>query len=275
VTLRGGQRLRDPRRPQEQVVEAALAGGKPLGLTIAWGLAPSPSLYCCSFCLKADFEVKTLCAGHGSIFADECVEDRRAYMTGRTPKRATAFGVGQVMPYKTSWVSGSRYGAAAMQGFLLLQLLILLVVANGTAIVAKKLLGDAFARPLDCGALFVDGQPIFGPTKTIRGIVVSILATSICAALIGLGWEVGTLVATFAMVGDLLSSFVKRRLHLASSSMAVGIDHVPESLFPLLASRLLLPLSILDIVAGVSIFVLGALILSPLLFKLNVRDEPH
>ena len=119
-----------------------------------------------------------------------------------------------------------------MQGSLLLQLLILLVVANGTAVVAKKLLGTAFGRPLDGGALFVDGQPIFGPSKTIRGIVVSVLATSICAALMGLGWEVGTLIATFAMAGDLFSSFVKRRLHLASSSMAIGLDHIPESLFP-------------------------------------------
>ena len=107
-----------------------------------------------------------------------------------------------------------------MHGSLLLQLLILLVVANGTAVVAKKLFGGAFARPLDGGALFVDGQPLFGPSKTIRGIVVSILATSICAVLMGLGWKVGTLIATFAMTGDLFSSFVKRRLHLASSSMA-------------------------------------------------------
>ena len=163
---------------------------------------------------------------------------------------------------------------AVMQGSLLLQLLILLVVANGTAVGAKKLLGAAFARPLDGGALFVDGQPIFGPSKTIRGIVVSVLATSICAVLIGLGWEVGTLVATFAMAGDLFSSFVKRRLHLPSSSMAIGLDHIPESLFPLLASRLLLPLSIFDIVAGVMIFVAGALILSPLLFKLNLATSP-
>jgi len=162
-----------------------------------------------------------------------------------------------------------------MQGSLLLQLLILLVVANGTAVGAKKLLGAAFARPLDGGALFVDGQPIFGPSKTIRGIVVSVLATSVCAALIGLGWEVGILVATFAMAGDLFSSFVKRRLHLASSSMAIGLDHIPESLFPLLASRMLLPLSILNIVGGVTIFVVGALIVSPILFRLNLRDEPH
>jgi hypothetical protein len=162
-----------------------------------------------------------------------------------------------------------------MHASLLLQLLILLVVANGTAVVAKKLVGAAFARPLDGGALFLDGQPVFGPSKTTRGIVVSVLATSVCAALMGLGWEIGALIATFAMAGDLFSSFLKRRLHLASSSMAIGLDHIPESLVPLVASQLLLPLSILDIVVGTTIFVVGALIVSPLLFRLNVRDEPH
>ncbi len=162
-----------------------------------------------------------------------------------------------------------------MQVLLLLQLLILLVVANGSAVAAKKLFRGTLARPLDGGALFVDGRPVFGPTKTIRGVVVSVLSTAICATLMGLGWRVGVLIATFAMAGDLFSSFVKRRLDLAPSSMAIGLDHIPESLFPLLASRLLLPLSILDVMAGATIFVVGALILSPLLFKLNLRDEPH
>jgi CDP-2,3-bis-(O-geranylgeranyl)-sn-glycerol synthase len=162
-----------------------------------------------------------------------------------------------------------------MQYFLLLELLTLLVVANGAAVGAKKLLGAASARPLDGGALFLDGQPVFGPSKTIRGIVASVLATSICAALIGLGWQVGALIAIFAMAGDLFSSFVKRRLHMASSSMAIGLDHIPESLFPLLASRLLLPVSMLEIVVGVTIFVVGGLVLLPILFKLNLRDEPH
>ena len=96
-----------------------------------------------------------------------------------------------------------------MQGSLLLQLLILVVVANGTAVVAKKLLGTAFGRPLDGGAVFVDGQPIFGPSKTIRGVVVSVFVTSISASLMGLGWGMGVLIATFAMAGDLFSSFVK------------------------------------------------------------------
>jgi CDP-2,3-bis-(O-geranylgeranyl)-sn-glycerol synthase len=57
--------------------------------------------------------------------------------------------------------------------------------------------------------------------------------------------------------------------------MAIGLDHIPESLFPLLVIRSLLPLSILGVVVGVTIFVIGALILSPLLFKLKLRDEPY
>jgi hypothetical protein len=88
-----------------------------------------------------------------------------------------------------------------MQASLLLQLLILLVVANGAAVVAKKLLGDALGYPLDGGALFFDQQSIFGPAKIIRGVVASLLATSLCAALMGLGWGLGALVAAFTMAG--------------------------------------------------------------------------
>ena len=97
---------------------------------------------------------------------------------------------------------------AVMHVFLLLQLLILLVVANGAAVAAKKLLGAKFDRPLDGGALFVDGRPILGSAKTIRGILASVLATSICASLIGLGWEIGALIAALCRTD--------RRSHLGS-----------------------------------------------------------
>jgi CDP-diglyceride synthetase len=162
-----------------------------------------------------------------------------------------------------------------MQAILILQLLILLAVANGTAVVAKKVLGDAFARPLDGGAVFVDGRPLFGPTKTIRGIVLSLLATPLSASLMGLEWKVGALVAIGAMAGDLFSSFVKRRLGLPPSSMAIGLDQIPESLFPLIAARMLIPVTLLDIVAVVTIFFVGELIFSRILFKLHLRDRPY
>jgi hypothetical protein len=56
------------------------------------------------------------------------------------------------------------------------------------------------------------------------------------------------------MAGDLFSSFLKRRLNLPPSSPALGLDQVPESLFPLLACRYSLPLTPIDIVFGVGIF---------------------
>jgi CDP-diglyceride synthetase len=158
---------------------------------------------------------------------------------------------------------------------LILQLLVLLTVANGTPVAAKKILGDRWAYPLDGGMVLADGRPLFGPSKTIRGIVLAVLATSGVAALTGLGWNVGALVGGVAIAGDLLSSFLKRRLGMPSSSMALGLDQIPESLFPLLACRLLLPLSIADIAIAALAFVAGELILSPLLHKLNLRDRPY
>ena len=162
-----------------------------------------------------------------------------------------------------------------MQIFLILQLLILLAVANGTPVLAKTILGDRLARPLDGGTVFVDGRPLFGPAKTIRGIVLALLATPLAAALMGLPWRLGALVAALAIAGDLFSSFVKRRLGLPSSSMALGLDQIPESLFPLLAARLLVPVSFLDVIVGVAIFFAGELVLSRILFHLNLRDRPY
>lgn len=165
--------------------------------------------------------------------------------------------------------------AGDMQSDLILQLLILLAVANGTPVVAKLILGQTFAQPLDGGALFLDGRPLLGPSKTIRGVVLAVLATTAAGALIGLGWEVGALVGMVAMLGDLASSFLKRRMGLPPSARAIGLDQIPESLFPLLACRLLLPLTLFDITAAAILFLVGELVLSRLLFKLKLRDRPY
>ena len=131
-----------------------------------------------------------------------------------------------------------------MQPLLVLKLLVLLAVANGTPVLAKSLLGDRLARPLDGGAILGDGRPLFGPSKTILGVVLALIATPLAAALMGLSWQLGVVLAALAVAGDLLSSFVKRRMGLASSSMAIGLDQIPESLLPLLGVRLFVPLSL-------------------------------
>ena len=162
-----------------------------------------------------------------------------------------------------------------MQLLHILQILVLLTFANGTPIVAKKIFGSRFALPLDAGIIFFDGRPVFGASKTMRGTVVSILITSAIAPFIGLDLTIGAIVASSAMAGDLFSSFVKRRLNFPPSSQALGLDQVPESLFPMLACRDALSLTIADIALGVGIFFIGELILSRLLFRAHLRDEPY
>jgi hypothetical protein len=162
-----------------------------------------------------------------------------------------------------------------MQYLSVLQLLILVTLANGSPVIAKRIFGRHLAQPLDGNIKFVDGRPLFGASKTIRGIAVSILVTSAAAPLLGLELKIGLVVAITAMAGDLLSSFLKRRLGLPPSSKAVGLDQVPESLFPLLACRQVFSLSGLDIAAGTALFVVGELLLSPVLFRLRIRDRPY
>ena len=117
-----------------------------------------------------------------------------------------------------------------MHPLLIAQLLTLLAVANGTPIIVEKLLGKFLAFPIDGGATLADGKPVFGSSKTLRGLALSILATTGFAPLIGLNWRIGALVAATAMLGDLLSSFLKRRMGLAPSCQAIGLDQIPESL---------------------------------------------
>lgn len=162
-----------------------------------------------------------------------------------------------------------------MQPALVLQLLILLALANGTPVLAKKILGARLALALDGGGKFVDGQPVLGASKTIRGILLAILVTAAGAAVIGFGWKLGALVGVVAMAGDLFSSFLKRRLRLPAASRATGLDQVPESLFPLLVCRRMLSLTIWDIVVAVAVFFIAEVFLSRLLYRLRLRDQPY
>jgi len=124
-----------------------------------------------------------------------------------------------------------------MQWRLVFKIVVLLTIANGLPIIGGKLFGTQFDQPVDRGVIFVDGRPVFGQSKTIRGVVLSLLATTASARVLGFAWVCGLVVASVSMSGDLISSFLKRRLSLPPSSRATGIDQIPESLLPTMASR--------------------------------------
>ena len=155
------------------------------------------------------------------------------------------------------------------------QLLVLLAIANSAPIAGKRLCGKRFSTPLDGGLNFFDGRPLFGPSKTVRGILLAVLSASLCAPLVGLDWRTGALIGSLAMVGDLFSSFLKRRMNRPSSSRATGLDQVPESLFPALACRHILSLSAVDIALCVLLFFAGEIVFARLFYKLGFRDRPY
>lgn len=158
---------------------------------------------------------------------------------------------------------------------LVLELLILLGLANGTPVAVNRLLGTRWNWPLDGGLKLPDGQPLFGASKTVRGIATAILATAVGACALNLGWQLGVVVGAAAMLGDLFSSFWKRRMRLNAGSRATGLDQIPESLLPALVARQALSLSAIDIAATTVIFMLAEMALSVLFFRLHLRERPY
>jgi CDP-2,3-bis-(O-geranylgeranyl)-sn-glycerol synthase len=91
----------------------------------------------------------------------------------------------------------------------------------------------------------------------------------------GFPFQLGIWIGSTAMLGDLFSSFIKRRLDVPSSGKATGLDQIPESLFPLLAVRVELGLDLSSVIGLVAAFVLVDLVLSRLLFQLHIRQKPY
>jgi CDP-2,3-bis-(O-geranylgeranyl)-sn-glycerol synthase len=128
-----------------------------------------------------------------------------------------------VYNFNNSKFKGSWSKKSLMIDFVALILFVLPVyVANGIPVV----LGGG-AR-LDMNRKFIDGKPIFGSGKTIRGFVAGVLGGAVAAGLItalfplsffvysGYQFLGGLMMALGAMVGDTAGSFFKRRLGIES-----------------------------------------------------------
>ncbi|HET6472329.1 MAG TPA: CDP-archaeol synthase [Pseudomonadales bacterium] len=154
-------------------------------------------------------------------------------------------------------------------------LLLLVGAANTAPLVAKKLFGSRWAAPLDCGVVLPDGAPLFGASKTVRGALVGVLAPTLLAPLVGHTLVDGCIVGIGAMTGDLLSSFLKRRMHLPPSGRAVGLDQLPEVLLPAWLARDAFALSGVDIALTGALFFVLEVVLAKVAFRIRLRDRPY
>lgn len=156
-----------------------------------------------------------------------------------------------------------------------LSLLALLFACNGAPIVARLLFAGHFASPIDFGVRAWDAQPLLGRSKTWRGLLSSMLAGIVGGMLFNLGWDFGMLFGSLVMLGDLLASFVKRRLRLAPSDQALGLDQLPEALLPLAYASTVLPLGIAHVVGLSVAFAALSLAVSGPLYRWHIRKRPY
>ena len=133
----------------------------------------------------------------------------------------------------------------------------------------------ALDAPLDGGLRFFDGRPLLGSSKTVRGLVAAVATATLGAAALGIPLSAGALIGAAAMSGDALSSFVKRRLGIASSARATGIDQILEALLPLLAVQGLLQLSPALIIGRTLAFFALEIPLARWTYRRGLRDKPY
>ena len=157
----------------------------------------------------------------------------------------------------------------------LFHLLILIMAANGSTILFRHLFKNKFNWAIDGGKRFSDDYRILGDSKTWRGLLAALIITPIMAILLSYSFTTGLLVAVYAMLGDMSSSFIKRRLGMVSSSRALFLDQIPESLLPAIFLRYEFGLDWQSIGILLMLFIILELILSYLLFKLGVRRRPY
>ena len=158
---------------------------------------------------------------------------------------------------------------------LLLKLLVLLIVANGTPILIRRIMGSRLNFPVDAHKNWIDQRPLLGSSKTWRGLISSIAVTTVAGLLLSFHWSIGFIIAAGAMAGDLLSSFIKRRIGIATHDMAIVIDQVPESLVPLLLVAGTLSLTGMEILVLTFAFFIIELLLSKILYRLHIRNRPY
>ncbi len=157
----------------------------------------------------------------------------------------------------------------------IIQVLLLLLTANGIPVLARDLFGSKFSKPIDCGVTAYDNRPLFGYSKTWRGLLTSVFFTGLIAPLFNISLSVGVLFAVFVMLGDLISSFIKRRLGFVESSRYRIIDVIPESALPILVLQYQLELTMLESIVCIIFFFILEVVLSPILYFLKIRKRPY
>ena len=102
--------------------------------------------------------------------------------------------------------------------------------------------------PIDCGKSFIDGKPLFGSHKTVRGFISGlasgILATIALCYLVPYNFFVGVALSIGALIGDLAGSFIKRRLSFPPGKSVPVLDQMTFVVFAVIFAYAVSPIEI-------------------------------
>ena len=106
------------------------------------------------------------------------------------------------------------------------------LIANAMPLIARKVLKKRKFTPVDFGRSFIDGKRIFGDNKSWEGILAGIAGgCAVGAAFYAYThnpyWIIyGFLMGSGTMAGDLLNSFIKRRINIRPGDPFVPFDQI-------------------------------------------------
>jgi hypothetical protein len=152
-----------------------------------------------------------------------------------------------------------------------LHLLFFIIVANASPIIVSRLLGKRLNYPIDFNFKLADGFPLLGATKTWRGLMAALIITATIGWIFSYPIMVGINIAVAAMLGDMLSSFIKRRLKKSSSTRVLLLDQLPECLLPLLIMQKEFHLTWQMMIIVSALFLMIEIMLSTVIHKLNIN----
>jgi len=138
------------------------------------------------------------------------------------------------------------------------KILLLLWLINFAPPLLAHLLGEKWSNPVDGDRLYKDGKPLLGPHKTYRGIAAGLATGFLVGWALGFPAWVSFSTGFLSMLGDLLSSFIKRRLDLPSGSAVFGFDQIFEGSLPFVVLAPHESLGLMDVLVLTALFTVVA-----------------
>ncbi|RLG52615.1 MAG: CDP-2,3-bis-(O-geranylgeranyl)-sn-glycerol synthase [Thermoproteota archaeon] len=129
-------------------------------------------------------------------------------------------------------------------------------------------------KPVDLGKRWLDGRPIFGSHKTIRGLVSAWIAGWITGLAIGAP-EYGALAGVAASLGDLLGSFIKRRMGIPPGEKAPFLIDQLDFMLPAAAvAYAMLSVDIVEVLIAILITPVLHVLTNTIAYLLGLKPHP-